>query len=68
MVDQYYGITHYVRFNCLMWLWGKTLCKLNWHLFDEVWSSHNHSLDCDACGLSVEIKDIKAEKLWISRQ
>jgi hypothetical protein len=54
-------------------LWKRVFCGRGWHLFDEVYGacSHNtraacecaqcngyqHALYCDACGLTVPIKE-----------
>lgn len=55
----YHGITHPVRGEWLHWLWRRLCCSREWHLFDEVSSSDGGwSLDCDACGLVVNIESV----------
>lgn len=45
---QYQGITHFIPMTLLP-LWAKLFCKKGWHVWDEVWSLHDHYLYCDAC-------------------
>lgn len=62
----YYGLTHMVP----MWalgLWSRFMCKRNVHCFDEVWTigsllpANDHTMYCDACGLTVQVIDIVEE-------
>ena len=63
----YRGITHIISnlpgklFDIALSFWKRFLCKRNMHLFDEVWSPEEHTLYCDACGLTVHIEKIEEE-------
>ena len=57
MFDRYEGLTHLVPHRLLP-LWQRVMCRRQWHAFDEVVSSTDHCLSCDACGLSVGIAGI----------
>lgn len=48
---EYCGITYpkFLRFKVIQKLWKLLFCRRNMHLFDEVWSSQDHYLYCDAC-------------------
>ena len=53
----WHGITYYWP-SWLLWLWKITLCRIGWHLFDEVQSSAlGHYLSCDACDFAIGIDD-----------
>lgn len=57
MFERYEGLTHLVPYRLLP-LWQRVMCRRQWHAFDEVASSQEHYLSCDACGLSVNIDSI----------
>jgi hypothetical protein len=50
----------------LMPLWKKTLCKIGWHLFDEVQSFDEHYLVCDACQMIIYIDRISMR--WMNER
>lgn len=61
---KYRGITYPDIFDheWLRRLWQRYVCPREIHLFDEVESADfedGHRLYCDACGLTVVIKEIK---------
>ena len=68
-MNNYRGITYFKfldnRF--FHWLFKKYFCKKNIHLFDECESLDDHSLYCDACGLTVEIARIEEEEEVLKR-
>lgn len=44
--------------------WRKKLCTRGFHLFDEVFSYPDENyLNCDACGLVVNIADV--DETWV---
>lgn len=68
-MSRYHGITY--PFSTLHWVWmweliyrvwRRLCCPHGWHLLDECVASGNngseHTLDCDACGLTVWIERI----------
>lgn len=58
----YYGLTHGLpTWQWFLWLWRKLNCRRRIHLFDEVLSSDDHYLSCDACGLEAHISKINTE-------
>ena len=54
----YFGITYPNMSKKRVDAWKRNFCVKNMHLFDEVWSLDSWHLVCDACNLSVEIKNI----------
>ncbi len=68
-MNNYRGITYFKfldnRFS--HWLFKKYFCGKNIHLFDECESLDDHTLYCDACGLTVNIESIEEEKDVLKR-
>lgn len=64
----YRGISYppVLGWRLVRWLWRRWCCPRDWHTFDEVesWgtSPPEHSLYCDACGLTVYIECILEEE------
>lgn len=56
----WFGVTHYVPV-WLLWLWRLLLCRVGWHLLDEVLSAGDegpeHYLFCDACELTIHVTE-----------
>ena len=59
----YYGLTYpkMFRFRLCLWVWKKINCSRKMHLFDEVGTTEQHYLNCDACNLIVNITTISEE-------
>jgi hypothetical protein len=57
ILTTWYHITYFRLFNWLpLWFyewWKKHKCSKSYHLFDETSNGVEHSLFCDACGLTV---------------
>ena len=55
----------------MRWLWRRYCCPRDWHTFDECesWATvpPDHSLYCDACGLTVYIAEIIEEEDDLAR-
>jgi hypothetical protein len=68
-MNNYRGITYFKfldnRF--FHWLFKKYFCGKNIHLFDECESLDDHTLYCDACGLTVNIESIEEEEHLLAR-
>ena len=57
ILTTWYHITYFTLFGTLPrffydW-WKKHRCPKSYHLFDETSNGEEHSLFCDACGLTV---------------
>jgi len=68
-MNNYRGITYFnfMDNKFFHWLFKKYFCQRNIHLFDECESLDDHTLYCDACGLTVNIASIEKEKDIIKR-
>jgi hypothetical protein len=58
---KYYGITYPSFLSRFPWIWRRTCCKFQWHLFDECTTENDRYLHCDACGLIVHILSVDGE-------
>ena len=55
---KYYGLTHALPL-WLLPMWRLIMCRRNCHVFDEIESSYEHILICDACELVIHIERIE---------
>lgn len=65
ILDKYHGITHKEMNDKQLHKHKQYKCPKGLHVFDEVLSDSDHYLYCDACGLTIHIKNVTMDGIEV---